>query len=370
MDVLIVEDERITRQLLQRQLEKWGHAVTACESACEAWEVLKAREISLVISDWQMPGMSGPELVTQIRKQLTSRYVYTILLTSKSESSDMIAGMEAGADDFLTKPFNAGELRVRLRAGERLVGLQQALAEKNRQMQADLEAGARFARLLLPKPLHEPWRTAFEYVPSSVVSGDALGYHWIDDDHFAVYVLDVTGHGLDAALLATTLHNVIRSGSLTHADPRDPSQMLSGLNATFPMESFGDKCFTIWYGVMHRGTRVLRWSGGGHPPSVLFTPGAPEFTLLKSTGPLMGGLDWDYATREVSVPEGSTLYVYSDGAYELHTADGPWPHAEFLKLLALFHDSGAPLAALVDRLRQIAGHDEFDDDLALIRVRF
>ncbi len=132
MKILIADDEAISRRLLQGYLERWGHAVVAAKNGAEAWELFAAGDFPVVISDWVMPELDGVELLRRIRASQRPGYVYTILLTSKAQKEDLVEGMEAGADDFLTKPFDRDELRVRLRAGERIIQLEQNLAEQNR----------------------------------------------------------------------------------------------------------------------------------------------------------------------------------------------------------------------------------------------
>lgn len=132
MKILIAEDTPISQRLLQSFLQKWGHEVTAASDGAAAWRLFQADDFPVVISDWMMPEMDGLELVRRIRACPRSGYVYTILLTARSQKEDVIAGMEAGADDFITKPFDSDELRVRLRAGERVIHLERTLAEQNR----------------------------------------------------------------------------------------------------------------------------------------------------------------------------------------------------------------------------------------------
>ena len=131
MKVLIADDEAVSRRLLQNYLQKWGHEVTVAQNGAEAWRLFEAGGFAVVITDWEMPEMDGVELVRRIRAASASEpgYVYAILLTAKSQKEDLVEGMEAGADDFLTKPFDRDELRVRLRAGERIMALEQQLRE-------------------------------------------------------------------------------------------------------------------------------------------------------------------------------------------------------------------------------------------------
>ncbi|HEX4131962.1 MAG TPA: response regulator [Pirellulales bacterium] len=132
MKVLIAEDDAVSRRLLRSYLEKWGHEVVETADGAEAWRRFEADDFPIVISDWIMPEVDGVELVRRIRAAAKPNYVYTILLTAKSQKEHVVAGMDAGADDFVTKPFDRDELRVRLREGERIIRLERSLAEQNR----------------------------------------------------------------------------------------------------------------------------------------------------------------------------------------------------------------------------------------------
>jgi signal transduction histidine kinase len=132
MKVLVAEDEAVSRHLLQSYLRQWGHEVVLAADGAEAWRLFHQGAYPLVLSDWVMPEMDGLELIRRIRARPAGAYVYIILLTAKTEKQDVIAGMEAGANDFVSKPFDQGELRARLRAGERIIELEQTLAEQNR----------------------------------------------------------------------------------------------------------------------------------------------------------------------------------------------------------------------------------------------
>jgi two-component system cell cycle response regulator len=126
--ILIADDSIVSRHLLEATLRKWGYEVmVACDGA-EALQILEREDApALIILDWMMPGMTGLEVCQRIRQRGTEPYIYILLLTSKSQKEDLIEGMDAGADDYITKPFDQNELQVRLRAGTRLVDLQAQL---------------------------------------------------------------------------------------------------------------------------------------------------------------------------------------------------------------------------------------------------
>lgn len=139
MKVLVADDDPVSRRLLQSYLQKWGYEVAVAANGADAWRLFEREDFPVVVSDWMMPEVDGGELIRRIRARGGPGYVYTILLTARSQKEDLVEGMEAGADDFVTKPFHQEELRARLRAGERIIKLERALEEQNRML---LEAQA------------------------------------------------------------------------------------------------------------------------------------------------------------------------------------------------------------------------------------
>jgi DNA-binding response OmpR family regulator len=149
MHILIADDEAVSRRLLQSYVQKWGYEVATAQNGAEAWALFEKGTYPVVITDWMMPEVDGLELVRRIRADPRPAYVYAILLTARSQKEDLVQGMEAGADDFLTKPFDRDELRVRLRAAERIIRLEHSLAEQNqalREAQSALVQAARAVR--------------------------------------------------------------------------------------------------------------------------------------------------------------------------------------------------------------------------------
>ncbi len=157
INVLIAEDSRVQAQHMKDVLEQYNYNVCVTQNGEEAWDAFEKENFPIVISDWEMPRMDGLELIRRIRSCRRSGYVYIILVTAKGQKEDLIKGMETGADDFLTKPFDSDELRVRLRAGERILSLEHTLADQNKalekankRMSSDLEAAAKVQTALLP----------------------------------------------------------------------------------------------------------------------------------------------------------------------------------------------------------------------------
>lgn len=191
--IIIAEDTGTSRLALEKTLQKWGYEVLSCRDGNSAWEQLSAEDAPrLAILDWMMPGYSGPELCKMVRQKSQDTrdpYTYIILLTSKNQKEDLIAGLEAGADDYVTKPFDINELNVRLRAGMRIVNLQ---AELMAAREALREQAMRDALTGL-------WnrRSALEILAKeqsrAVRQSSPVGVLMLDIDHFKL-VNDTHGH--------------------------------------------------------------------------------------------------------------------------------------------------------------------------------
>jgi DNA-binding response OmpR family regulator len=152
--VLIAEDEALSRRLLERGLASAGYDVIAVDDGLRAWEILESGDApDLAVIDWMMPGIDGVEICRRLRRRVSQRYVYVILLTARDRVSDVVAGLEAGADDYVTKPFDWEELHTRMRTGDRMLLLQAELAEKVQELERAL-AHVKTLQGLLPICMH------------------------------------------------------------------------------------------------------------------------------------------------------------------------------------------------------------------------
>ena len=197
MKALIAEDNPGFRQVLERMLKKWGYEVVVAESGLQAWEILQATDPPrLAILDWMMPGLDGLEVCRRVRELAREPYIYILLLTAKDSAEELVEGMEAGADDYLRKPVNSHELRVRLRAGRRILDLQEELVQAREVLR----------RQATRDPLTELWNRAAmfdilgrELKRASRESG-TVSIVMADLDHFKD-VNDRLGHATGDAVL-------------------------------------------------------------------------------------------------------------------------------------------------------------------------
>jgi len=186
--ILIADDSVVSRHLLEATLRKWGYEVqVACDGA-EALQILEREDApALIILDWMMPGMTGLEVCRRIRERGSEPYIYILLLTSKSQKEDLIEGMDAGADDYIAKPFDQNELQVRLRAGTRLVDLQAQLlsAREALREQATRDSLTRLwnRSSIIESLTRELARAKREASPLGVVIVDLDHFKYINDNH-------------------------------------------------------------------------------------------------------------------------------------------------------------------------------------------
>jgi diguanylate cyclase (GGDEF)-like protein len=189
MRILVVDDDPVLRRIVQAGLTRAGHEVRAVADGHAAWELLQQESFRLVITDWMMPGMDGPELVGRIRAASFPGYTYIILLTAKTDKSDVVSGLDAGADDFLTKPFNSEELRARVAIGERILDLEGRLSEARDQLEVLATVDA-LTGLLNRRAIQE---RAEAEVQRAARDGTPLSFVMLDIDHFKS-VNDTHGH--------------------------------------------------------------------------------------------------------------------------------------------------------------------------------
>jgi phosphoserine phosphatase RsbU/P len=384
LQILIIDDDPLIQMVLRRTLQEQGYEVIGARSGEEG--VKQAEQIcpALIICDWQMTGMNGLEVCRQVKANPALATTFFILLTARTAVADRIEGLDAGADEFLPKPIEVSELKARVRAGLRLYQFAQELKTlaadlqiQKQYLEAELAEAADYVRSLLPVPLTGTVTIESQFLPSRQLGGDCFDYYWLDPDYLAIYLLDVSGHGLKAALPSVSIQNLLRSQSLPGTNLYQPNTVLKALNEVFQMGGHNEQYFTIWYGVYNRQKRQLLYASAGHPPAVVVSgiPGNLQAHQLKTpTMPIGMFPDTSFVYDQFDLPETSTLYVFSDGVYEIHP-DGDdrtlWNLDGFIQLLTECHEQpNCSLESILQRVRKLSGSDTFEDDCSLLQVRF
>jgi phosphoserine phosphatase RsbU/P len=400
LSVLVVEDDPHVRQLLADTLGEWGYQVSTAADGQEAWDFFAGpRPPHIVVTDLFMPCVDGLELCRRIRARRQTEYVYILVLTGQDDSTNRFDALFAGADEFLAKPWQDAELRARIRAGERIIRLEWdlrdrllRLEEANRQvvqsqerLRRDLFAVAKIQTSLLPDTLPSipGVNIAWDYRPRCELAGDGLNVFRLDEHHVAFYVLDVSGSGTPAALLSVSLSRSLSPyptqskllKCLVEPQPgyrlRSPTEVLSDLNATFPLDEERAQYFTIFYGMYHLGTRELRYAVAGHPTPILVRPGQSPCHLPGGGLPIGFSEEATFSEEQVQLLPGDRLFLYSDGLIDVPDGSRRLLGRQGLATLLAGLD-GVPVKACVEqivhRTLQWGGCEEFFDDVSLLAL--
>jgi len=397
-NVLIVDDSKSQRITLSALLRKLGYCVDTAVDGQEALEKVGDEPPHFIISDWIMPGMSGPEFCRKVRSRYPDGNIYLILLTSKTDKADVSTGLRAGADDFLSKPLHKEELAARMVAGLRILKLQQSLIARNlqldrthkhlskihNQLEDDLRAAAKLQQAFIPQQFHhfDNWEIATFYKPCTYIGGDLVGYFAISDDKIGIYSIDVSGHGVSAALKTVTLAQSLNSRD-KHANlafepianggfrAREPDELMAELNRRHQDDSEIDQYFTMVYVIIDRKTGITRMCQAGHPsPLVLRDNGESEF--IGNGGAPVGLFPVaEYETIEFTLEPSERLFLYSDGITECEKADGSlWDEKGLTEFLVQINDLDLKdfSAQLLEKMKRIHGGDEFSDDISGVLI--
>lgn len=372
--VLLVDDQPIVAMAVGKALA--GHAdltMHYCADAAKAIEMATSVRPTVILQDLVMPGVDGLDLVRRYREAEATREVPIIVLSSREEATTKAEAFAKGANDYIVKVPDPVELVARVRHHSRgyvaLLERNEAfrrLAASEAHMAQELSQAAKYVRTLLDPPVERAeLRTSWVFIPSASLGGDSFGYHWIDADRFAFYIIDVCGHGVGPALLSVSAMSLVRSLAVDEAC--DPSTVLTRLNANFPMSRHNGMFFTMWYGVYDRRSRALVYAGAGHPPTLVST--GASLRQLDSDGMMIGVLpEYEITNTTTSLEAGDRVYLYSDGVYEIERSDGSiWGHENFVDAM-----SAATNVSRIDHIRRVTqairGGDQYADDYSIVEI--
>ena len=416
IDVLLIDDDPAILTSLHRLLQKRGYRVTTASDAAAGLKTAIRLVPSVIICDWLLPGdLNGLDICLHIKQDPQLSTTTFLIMTGHTDIANRVEALEAGADDLLIKPVDTAALIARVNSGMRLHQLTQALRAQTHRLKSELAEAATYVMSLLPADVPKPERSpesdsepncetdsdsetdsegrgiaggvaiSSRFISSQELGGDCFDHYWIDPDYLVMYLLDVSGHGLGAALLSTSVLNVLRSQSLPGVNFYRPETVLKGLNETFQMSTQSDKYFTIWYGVYNRITRELSYASAGHPPALLISPtaenNAVKIQRLRTAGMPIGMMpDTLYQWQRCSISAHSRLYIFSDGIYEIQPENRPSEGDRvathllgldnFVTLLTgLAAQDQLSVDSILQRVSTYSGN-QFEDDLSLLEIDF
>ena len=344
--VLVVDDDGLNRRLLAEALTSGGYTVLSAADGGEALRLIESAPIDVVLLDVAMPRMNGLDVLRAVRQDHSQIELPVVMTTANGDSEMIVAAFEAGANDYVTKPFDLAATIARLdthvtlkRTTEQLEQANRRLDSINRQLEDDLDAAARIQRQRLPEPAprFDQCRFAWRYHPCERVGGDFLNVFRVDADHVAFYVLDVSGHGVRSALLSCAASWILQPPSLpvtpSGGDAQksrparlSPALVADALNSRFASKSSSGQFFTLMYAVLDERTLELRYVSTGHPP-MIYLPASGAAHVLEGRGFPIGLLASDhekfqpYRERVLQLAPGDRLYSYTDGLSDLRNAD-------------------------------------------------
>ncbi|HJT81094.1 MAG TPA: SpoIIE family protein phosphatase [Chthoniobacterales bacterium] len=377
-DILVVDDDALTLKMLVRTLTSAGYSCRGCENGLAAWEELHSRPPSLVLLDLEMPELDGAELVRRLRadKDETIAQIPAIMLTGHSGEQSEVLCLEAGADDFVTKPINTTVLRARIETHLRLRLMRDQLRAQNEELEAwrqNLERDLAAARLtqqsLIPSkpPMLTGWDVAAVFRPVIEVGGDIYGWVRMNDGRMLFWIADATGHGASAALITTLTKLLFHYGSV---EASDPAGVMQAVNDDF-RGIFGGRSFMTGMCVAldvetGRGSVV----GAGHPPLVISrTTGQVE--LIGSNAPPLGLVESpEFVETTIELSPGESFLLYTDGLFGEAGNQGRRFTPEQLGESIGSASQNAEMM-LKKTLRMIApgdGQDQLPDDVAAVLV--
>ncbi|SFJ79738.1 PP2C family protein-serine/threonine phosphatase [Jannaschia pohangensis] len=396
---LVVDDSAAQRQLISAVLLRMGFDVVALPDPGQALHYCMTEEgaqVQIILSDWQMPVMDGPDFCKAFRSMVRDDYVYFILMTSETDRCAKARALEAGADDFVTRPIDIAELRARLLTGRRILDMQEDLQHRNHEvkttlddlmrinaeMSRDLDEARKLQRAFIPDSTWRIGRSelSLQLVTSGQIGGDLVGYFPISDTEIGLYSIDVSGHGVASALLTGRLAGLFSFSSRRSniafldngRDVHSPEEVMSRLNEFMLREMDSDIYFTAVLAYVDLRSGHLTFSQAGHPhPLVRRADGSVE--RIGRGGPPVGLLpEAEFDCITIRLNPGDAFLAYSDGMTECTDTWGDMLEEEGLMdlLAGIPEDTEAAVASLEQAVNAHSGINDFEDDISMLLFRF
>jgi len=369
--IVVIDDNANDLQVIRRTLERKGYLVNTATSGEEGLALASRITPDAFVVDYRMPGIDGFEVARRIKADPQLHTIPVLLLTGADAARTVAEGLEAGADDYVSKASESEVLLARLNALLRVKRYQDQLRKLNHQITRDLQMARRVQEALVPQgtfrvPCIEI-RSAF--IPTETLSGDFYDY-FVHENMMYLFVADVSGHGLPAAILVSLLKSYIH----TEADPNTRlSDFMSRLNDFLFSVSLPTQFATAQlFRIDTKGN--LCYANAAHPGFLLFQRECGKTIFLEDPSPLLGAMPkMDYDERALKVGAGDTLFIYTDGLTDRRTASGEFYSIDRVANLMEDH-SDAELSTIYDAIfsdvSRFSATDEFKDDIAFIVTRF
>jgi len=384
--VLVVDDSETIRVLIHAYLREGGYQVVETADGKAGLEACRKQPIDLVLLDIAMPVMDGFSLCARLQNDPDFRSIPIIMLSARDDVESKMRSFELGAVDYVVKPVGRQELLARIKTHLSVSRLNASLKEANRellenqkQLLQGLHAAADLQKHLLPRriPDCEELRFASYFRPCQEVGGDIYNILWLDKDHLAIYILDVSGHGFPAAMM-TALATQALSGSAAFTKKQDfgiggegvisPGEVIRELNREFPITRF-NLYMTIVYLLFNVRTNRFCYCCAGHPPLVHMTSKG-DITFLDAGGP-PAGMDGTWEEGEGYLNSGDRLFFYTDGLTEYRNPAGDF-YGDQRLIDSMVKGRDLPLQDatqnIIVKLKEFGHQIDGDDDMTLLAI--
>jgi phosphoserine phosphatase RsbU/P len=373
--VLVVEDHPMSRRILETMLTQ-SYEVISTASGQEAIDKAKLDPPDLVLLDIEMPGLNGFETLELLKGGIIDPAVPVIFLTALEDSKSRETGLQAGAVDYITKPYDKQELRIKVKNHLALYEARKEIEIRNKVMAREMEMASQLQRSLLPEEFPTCDKVAFSalYKPVSPAGGDFYDVIELGPSRIGFAEVDVSGHGVAAAMVGAMFKMAFQSFAGTTDSPAELLKVINDqMFGILPDSDF----LTVFYGVINLETRELVYTNAGHPRPFLFRPSEGSFEELEIGGPLVGALSgMDYEDGRVQLEKGDRILVFTDGVTEtLSGADDnnldDFYGVDRLKQMLVNSSNCAMdeiLPAILDDLVNFHGSKSFEDDITMFLV--
>jgi len=377
--ILVVDDDATSRKLLVRTLSSAGYDCYESDNGAETLKLVHSEQPSLLLLDFDMPGLDGAEVLKRMRADRDSAVaqIPAIMLTGHGGEESEVLCLEAGADDFVTKPINTAVLRARIKTQLRLRSMRRQLQQQNEELEEwrnNLERDLAAARLtqqsLIPQkpPALPGWEVAAYYRPVIQVGGDIYGWLRMRDGRILFWIADATGHGASAALLTALAKLLFHHGSVEHDAP---AAIMQAVNNDF-RSIFGARSFmTAMCVALDPASGRANVVGAGHPPLLIARHDGGADSIASSAPPLGLVERARFIETIVNLRRGEAFVLYTDGLFGAANGEKPRLTPEHL---AKMIDPSAPsaealLMSMMNQAMPADSEHSLPDDVAALTVR-
>jgi serine phosphatase RsbU (regulator of sigma subunit) len=377
--LVVIDDNPSDAQLIHRLLSREGYEVSYAHSGEAGLAMLAESPADCVLVDFRMPGMDGYEVCRRIKAEGKLQNIPVIMLTGADSAQNLVAGLDAGADDFVTKSAEMEVLLARVRAALRVKASQDRIVEQaaelrrlNERFNKDLQFAKRVQEALLPERHFSTARTEIRsaYIPSETLSGDFYDY-FVERGNLYLFLADVSGHGLPSAILVSLLKSFLHSEA---ADAQSLAGFMTRLNSFMLGATLPSQYATAQLLRIEEERMRLSFANAAHPPFVLLQQGREKAEIREVPGNMLGVLPVvSFEEHQMQLQPGDLLFAYTDGLTDRRAASGEFFDIEtVVEILRSMRD--ADLGEIHDRIlaevSRFEGTEEYNDDIAFVLARF